>query len=149
MFAPIAIENIAFPQSSSLSTLDSIPESFEAWSAYCSVPTSSTYTSSSVITGRNGVYRYGLGPNDRILGVLEGGTSPYVWDTQTNTSSSVSFTTPGTIRNVLWDNVTNSWVIFGASSLLKVDSKWGIKLSCINAPNEGAILSRTDAIYVK
>ena len=137
MFAPIAIENIAFPQSSSLSTLDSIPESFEAWNAYCSVPTSSTYTSSSVTTGRNGVYRYGMGPNDRILGVLEGGTSPYVWDTQTNTSSSVSFTTPGTIRNVLWDNVTNSWVVFGTNSLLKVDCDTLAVTTITNPSNYG------------
>lgn len=123
MFAPIAVDNIAFPQSSSLSTLDFIPESFEAFQAYTNVPTSSTFTTQSfeaVITFNIG--RWGMGPNGRILGVSETGTSAHVWDTNTNTlSAAISLGATGTNRNVVWDNVTNSWIVCGTTNFVKVN----------------------------
>lgn len=123
MFAPIAVDNIAFPQSSSMSTLDFIPESFEAFEAYSNYTTSSTATSqsfSNVVTYAQG--RWGMGPNGRILGVSETGTTANVWDTNTNTlSAGISLGTTGTNRNVVWDNVTNSWVVCGTSNFVKVN----------------------------
>lgn len=120
MFAPIAVDNIAFPQSSSLSTLDFIPESFEAFAAYSNYATASTATSQSFTPGPNTIARWGMGPNNQILGIAEGGGTVYKWDANTDTMTTHGTQSPGTIRNVVWDNVTNSWVICGTNSFVKV-----------------------------
>lgn len=121
MFAPIAVDNIDFPQRASLSTLDAIPESFEAFQAYSNVPTASTFTTQSFTTIINTIYRWGINGNGKILGISESGGSAFVWDTNTETSSSVASVAPGTVRNVVWDNLTNSWVICGQDSFVKVN----------------------------
>jgi len=121
MFAPIAVDNIAFPTRTSLSTLDFIPESFDAYQAYSNTPTASTYSTQSIATSLNAIMRYGINDTGKILGIPEGGGATFIWDTNTNTSSSAGTISPGTTRNVLWDNVTNSWVICGATSFVKVN----------------------------
>ncbi len=121
MFAPIAVDNVAFPQSSSLSTFDFLPESFEAFAAYSNYSvTSSLYTSQSFSTGLNAIFRWGMGPNNQILGMSEGGGTVYKWDANTDTMTTHGTQSPGTVRNIVWDNVTNSWVICGASSFVKI-----------------------------
>lgn len=122
MFAPVALENIAFPQSSSLSTLDFIPESFDAFQAYSNIPTSSLYTTESIQTNTTFLYRCGPNGDGKILCMPEGGGSSIIWDTNTNTSSSLSITTGGTFnRNVLWDNLTNSWIVSGTTNFVKIN----------------------------
>lgn len=122
MFAPIAVDNVDFPQSSSLSTLDFIPESFEAYQAYSNMPTASTATSQSFTPSPtiNTIMRWGMGPDNQILGIAEGGGTLYKWDANTDTMTTHGSQSPGTVRNVVWDNLTNSWVICGASSFVKI-----------------------------
>lgn len=122
MFAPVAVDNIQFPTRTSLSTLDFIPESFDAFQAYSNIPTSSTYTTQSIITSANGTYRWGINDTGKILGVQEGGGPIFIWDTVNETSSSIASISLGTaIRNVVWDNLTNSWVICGTTAFMKVN----------------------------
>jgi len=121
MFAPVAVDNIDFPQRTSLSTLDFIPESFDAYQAYSNIPTSSTYTTESFATSINAIMRCGINDTGKILCIPEGGGTTFIWDTNTNTSSSAGSISPGTARNVLWDNVSNSWVICGTTSFVKVN----------------------------
>jgi hypothetical protein len=122
MFAPVAVDNITFPQSSSLSTLDFLPESFEAFAAYSNYSvTSSLYTSQSFTTSLNGIFRWGMGPNNELLGISEGGGVVYKWNANTDTMTSHGTQSPGTVRNVVWDNLTNSWVICGTSSFVKIN----------------------------
>lgn len=121
MFAPVAVDNIAFPQSSSLSTLDFIPESFDAFQAYSNIPTSSVYsTGSSGTTIINTIMRWGMGPNDRIMGIGESGGTLYIYDAINRSATTHGTQSLGSIRNILWDNVTNSWVICGETAFLKV-----------------------------
>jgi hypothetical protein len=121
MFAPVATQNIDFPQRTSLSTLDFLPESFDAFQAYSNTPTSSTYTTQSIVTSINTIMRYGINDTGKILGIPEAGGSTFIWDTNTETSSSAGSISPGTVRNVVWDNLTNSWVICGSTSFVKVN----------------------------
>jgi hypothetical protein len=138
MFSPIAVENIAFPQSSSLSTLDSIPESFEAWNAYSNVPTSSTYTTQSFTTGPNQIMRWGMGPNNQILGIQESaGGIIYKWNANTDTFTTHGSQNIGSVRNVVWDNLTNSWVLCGTNAFLKI--------SCENLAVSSSITVPTNA----
>lgn len=121
MFAPIAVDNIQFPQSSSLSTLDFIPESFDAFQAYSNIPTSSVYSTGSAANASiNTIMRWGMGSNDRILGIGEGGGTVYMYDPHSRVITTHGTQSPGTVRNVVWDNVTNSWVICGANSFVKI-----------------------------
>lgn len=123
MFAPIAVDNIDFPQSSSMSTLDFIPESFEAFQAYSNFATSSTYTTQSFIPSPtiNDIMRWGMGPNNQILGIKEGtGGTVYKWDANTDTMTTHGTQSAGTVRNIVWDNLTNSWVICGTTSFVKI-----------------------------
>ena len=122
MFSPVAVDNIDFPQSSSLSTLDFIPESFEAFAAYSNYSvTSSLYTSASFNPiAINAIMRWGMGPDNQILGISEGGGTVYKWDANTDTMTTHGSHSPGTVRNVVWDNVTNSWVICGSNSFVKI-----------------------------
>jgi hypothetical protein len=121
MFAPVAAQNIDFPTRTSLSTLDFIPESFDAYRAYSAIPTASAYTTQSILTNINAIMRWGINDTGKILGIAEGGGVSFIWDTVTETSSSVASMNVGTIRNVVWDNLTNSWVICGSNSFMKVD----------------------------
>jgi hypothetical protein len=122
MFIPVAVDNIAFPESSSLSTLDFVPESFDAFQAYSNVPTSSLYTTQSIQTNTSFFYRTGVNADGRILCVPEGGGNSIVWNTNNDTSASLSVTGGGTfLRNILWDNVTNSWIVCGTTNFIKVD----------------------------
>jgi len=121
MFAPVAAQNIDFPTRTSLSTLDFIPESFDAYRAYSAIPTASTYSTQSYTTNINAIMRYGINDTGKILGIPEGGGTTFIWDTTTETSSSAGSISPGTVRNVVWDNLTNSWVIAGSTSFVKVD----------------------------
>jgi len=121
MFAPVATQNIDFPQRTSLSTLDAIPESFDAFQAYSNVPTASTFTTQSFTTIINSIYRWGINGNGKILGIPETGGSTFIWDTNNETSSSAGSISPGSIRNVVWDNLTNSWVICGGTNFVKVN----------------------------
>lgn len=135
MFSPIAVENIAFPQSSSLSTLDSIPESFEAYSAYSNVPTSSTYTTQSFTTAANDIFRWGMGPNNQILGIRESsGGTVYKWDANTDTLTTHGTQTIGSVRNVVWDNLTNAWVLCGTNSFVKISCENLAVSSSITVP---------------
>jgi hypothetical protein len=122
MFAPIAVDNIDFPQSSSLSTLDFIPESFDAYQAYSNIPTASTATSQSFTPSPtiNTIMRWGMGPDNQILGIAETGGDIYKWDANTDTMTRHGSQSPGTVRNVVWDNLTNSWVICGTNSFVKI-----------------------------
>lgn len=123
MFAPVSFQDISFPERTVMGTLDTIPRAFNAWNSYsnqatASVPTTSSYYTTSL----NGIGRYGLAANDRILGVLETGTTAYIWDTNTNTEiGSVALTNPGTIRKVVYDNLTNSWVVCGSNNFIKIN----------------------------
>jgi len=140
MFAPIAVENVAFPQSSSMSTLDFIPESFEAFAAYSNYATASTATSQSFTPSPtiNTIMRWGMGPNNQILGIPEGGGTVYKWDANTDTMTTHGSQSPGTVRNVVWDNVTNSWVIAGTNSFVKISCADQTVSSSINVPtNKG------------
>lgn len=121
MFSPIAVQDISFPTATSLSTLDFIPESFAAYQAYSNMPTASTYTTQSFETSLNSIYRWGINDSGKILGIPENGGSTFIWDTNTNVSSSAGSISPGTVRNTVWDNLTNSWVICGANSFVKVN----------------------------
>ena len=121
MFAPVATQNIDFPTRTSLSTLDFIPESFDAYSAYSNQTTSSTYTTQSIVSNINAIMRYGINDSGKILGIPEGGGTTFIWDTNNDTSSSAGSISPGTVRNVVWDNVSNSWVICGTNSFVKVN----------------------------
>lgn len=123
MFVPVAVDNIAFPESSSLSTLDFIPETFEAFQAYSNYATSSTYTTQSFTTVISDVMRWGMGPNNQILGIAEGAGTIYKWDVNTDTMTThgtKSAVSLGNIRNVVWDNVTNSWVLCGTNEFVKI-----------------------------
>lgn len=121
MFAPIAVDNIDFPQRTSLSTLDFLPESFDAYQAYSNIPTASTYTTQSIVTSISAIMRYGINDTGKILGIPEGGGTTFIWNTNTETSSSAGSISPGTVRNVVWDNLTNSWIICGATNFVKVN----------------------------
>lgn len=125
MFAPVAVDNISFPESASLSTLDAIPESFEAFQAYNNLnyTTASTYTTESFATAfPSQVARWGYAPNGKILGRGETSTGAYIWDVNTNTLSAAFLVAgPGTLRNIVWENTTNSWVCCGSTNFTKVD----------------------------
>lgn len=123
MFAPVAFEDISFPERVVMGNFDMIPASFNAWTQYSNQPTASVPTTSSYFTTSvNGIARWGLGSNNRLLGVLEGGTTAYIWDANTNTEvGSVALTNPGTIRKVVYDNLTNSWVVCGTNNFIKVN----------------------------
>lgn len=137
MFSPIAVDNIAFPQRTSLASLDAIPESFEAYQAYSNMPTASTYTTQSVLTSQTSILRCGINDAGKILCIPEGGGTTFIWDTVTETSSSAGSITPGTTRNVLWDSVTNSWVVCGTNSFTKVNCDT-LATTAINVPtNQG------------
>lgn len=122
MFAPIAVDNVAFPQSSSMSTLDFLPETFEAFQSYSNFATSSTYVTQSLAPSPtiSTIMRWGMGPDNQILGIAESGGTIYKWNANTDTLTTHGSQSPGTVRNVVWDNLTNSWVICGASSFVKV-----------------------------
>jgi hypothetical protein len=139
MFAPIAVDNIAFPQSSSLSTLDFLPESFEAFAAYNNFTTSSTYTTQSFTTTPNDIYRWGMGPNNQILGIREStGGTVYKWDANTDTMTTHGTQSIGSVRNVVWDNVTNSWVICGTNAFVRISCANLAVSSSISVPtNQG------------
>jgi hypothetical protein len=136
MFAPIAVDNIDFPTRTSLSTLDFLPESFEAYQAYSNMPTSSTYTTQSIATNQNALLRCGINGDGRILCIPEGGGSTFIWNTVTETSSSAGSISPGTVRNVVWDNVTNSWIICGNNSFVKVNCDT-LATTSITVPTNG------------
>jgi len=121
MFIPVAVDNIAFPESSSLSTLDFIPESFDAFQAYSNVPTSSLYTTQSFQLNISALWRTGINGDGRILMVPEGGGTSYIYNTNNDTTSSLSATGGTFNRNVLWDNVTNSWVVCGSGNFVKIN----------------------------
>jgi hypothetical protein len=122
MFAPVATQNLDFPTKTSLSTLDFLPESFDAFQSYSNIPTASTYTTQSILTSINAIMRYGINDTGKILGVPEGGGTSFIWDTVTETSSSAGTISLGTaIRNIVWDNLTNSWVVAGTTAFMKVN----------------------------
>jgi hypothetical protein len=122
MFIPVAVDNIAFPESSSLSTLDFVPESFDAFQAYSNVPTSSLYTTQSFQLNTISLFRSGPNGDGRFLMIPEGGGTSIVYNTNNDTTSSLSITGGGTFnRNVLWDNVTNSWIVCGTTNFVKVN----------------------------
>lgn len=123
MFAPVSFQDISFPERVVMGNLDMIPESFNAWTQYSNQPTASVPTTSSYYTTSiNGIARWGLGSNNKLLGVLEGGTTAYIWDANTNTEiGSVALTNPGTIRKVTYDNTTDSWVVCGSNNFIKVN----------------------------
>lgn len=141
MFAPIAVDNIAFPESSSLSTFDFLPETFDAFQAYSNYATSSTYTTQSFTPSPtiSNIMRWGMGPDNQILGITEGGGTVFKWNANTDTMTTHGTqTTIGTIRNVVWDNITNSWVICGSSSFLKISCADQTVSSSIAVPtNQG------------
>lgn len=138
MFAPIAVDNIAFPESSSISTLDFIPESFEAFAAYSNYATASTATSQSFTSSIDGIMRWGMGPNNQILGIAEGGGTVFKWDANTDTMTTHGSQSPGSVRNVVWDNQTNSWILCGANSFIKISCVDQTISSSINVPtNDG------------
>jgi hypothetical protein len=121
MFAPVATQNIDFPTRTSLSTLDFLPESFDAYQAYSNIPTASTFTSQSYSTSLDSILRCGINDTGRILCIPEDGGTTFIWNTNTETSSSAGSISPGTVRNVVWDNLTNSWIIAGSSNFVKVN----------------------------
>lgn len=121
MFAPIAVDNINFTQRATISTLDFLAESFEAWDAYSNIPTASTYTTSSTTTNLSWIGRWGISGDGRLLGIDETGTTAVILNTDTNTTSSITVSGAGTIRNVLWDSITNNWVVCGSSNFVKVN----------------------------
>jgi hypothetical protein len=122
MFAPVAVDNIDFPQRTSLSTLDFIPESFDAYQAYSNTPTASAYTTQSFTTSLNAIMRCGINDTGKIFCIQEpNGGTPFIWDTNTNTSSSIGAISVGAVRNVVWDNFTNSWIVAGTSAFMKVN----------------------------
>jgi len=138
MFTPVAVDNIAFPESSSLSTLDFLPESFDAFQAYNNFTTSSTYTTQSFTTTPNAIMRWGMGPNNQILGVPEVGGTVYKWDANTDTMTTHGTKAIGTIRNIVWDNLTNSWVMCGTLSFVKISCDNLAVSSSISVPtNQG------------
>lgn len=123
MFSPVAAQDISFPERAVMGNLDMIPEAFAAWTSYSNQPTASAPTTSSYYTTSvNGIARWGLANNGRMLGVVENSTTAYIWDTNTNTElGSVALTNPGTIRKVVYDGVTNSWVVCGNNNFIKVN----------------------------
>lgn len=140
MFAPIAVDNIAFPESSSLSTFDFLPETFDAFQAYSNYATSSTYSTQSFTPSPtiNAIMRWGMGPNNQILGIAEGAGTVYKWNANTDTMTTHGTQSPGTVRNVVWDNVTNSWVICGTTAFVKISCADQTVSSSIAVPtNQG------------
>jgi len=139
MFAPVAAQNIDFPQRTSLSTLDFIPESFDAFQAYSNTPTASTYSTQSILTSVDTIMRCGINDTGKIFCIQEvdGGT-PFIWDTNTNTSSSISPISAGTVRNVVWDNFTNSWVVAGSNAFVKVNCDTLVTASIAVPTNSGS-----------
>ena len=127
MFAPVSFQDISFPERAVMGNLDMIPEAFGAWNQYsnqatASVPTTSSYFTTSLSGSGAAIPRWGLGANNRLLGVAENGTTAYIWDANTNTEvGSVALTNPGTIRKVVYDNLTNSWVVCGSNNFIKVN----------------------------
>ena len=146
MFAPVAVDNIAFPERTSLSTLDFIPESFEAWNAYSNIPTASTYTTQSIVTSFNSGGaggRWGMGPNGKIFGVYEAATTGFVWNISSNSmDTGISLDSPGTTRNVLYDNLTNSWVLCGNGKFVKINCDTYLS-SSITLPNNGSTFTQS------
>jgi hypothetical protein len=141
MFAPIAVDNVAFPESSSLSTFDFLPESFDAFQAYSNTPTSSTFSSQSFTPTPtiNAIQRYGMGPNNQILSISDSNNGTvYKWDANTDTMTTHGTQSIGNVRNILWDNVTNSWVLFGTSAFVKISCDNLAVSSSITVPtNQG------------
>jgi len=138
MFSPVSFQDVSFPTGITATTLDSIPESFNAWQSYSNVPTASTYTTQSFTTSfpLTALGRWGLAANGEILGVPESGGTSYIWKTSNNTLQVGPNISIGTIRKVLYDAITNSWVVMGGSSLAKV--------SCVNTSSVTTIANPTN-----
>lgn len=139
MFAPVAFEDISFPERQVMGNLDSLNRSFGAWGSYSNQLTASAYTTSSYFTSSvNGLARWGLGSNNRLLGILETSTTAYIWDANTNTQvGSVSLTNPGTIRKVVYDNLTDSWVVCGSNNFVKVNCQTTASTNIAVPTNQG------------
>lgn len=144
MFAPVSFQDISFPERAVMGNLDMIPEAFGAWNSYsnqptASVPTTSSYFTTSLSGSGAAIPRWGLAANNKLLGVFENGTTAYIWDANTNTEiGSVALTNPGIIRKVVYDNLTNSWVICGTNNFIKVNSETTASTNIAVPTNQGS-----------